>query len=73
VLLAQTLLERKHGSRPVTLIGFSMGARLIYSCLHELERVHSVFLKEAAETASKEAAEATDDSPIAGKDSPVAG
>ena len=40
VLLAETLLERKHGTRPVTLLGFSMGARLIFACLNELGRRH---------------------------------
>ncbi|RZF39059.1 hypothetical protein LSTR_LSTR006596 [Laodelphax striatellus] len=31
--LAQVLLAREHGQRPVTLIGFSLGARVIYYCL----------------------------------------
>jgi len=36
--LARSLLESQAGSRPVVLVGFSMGARCIYSCLKELAR-----------------------------------
>ncbi|XP_059178299.1 transmembrane and coiled-coil domain-containing protein 4-like [Physella acuta] len=34
--LAEVLLARQQGNRPVTLIGFSLGARVIFSCLEEL-------------------------------------
>ncbi|KAE8594681.1 hypothetical protein XENTR_v10019744 [Xenopus tropicalis] len=34
--LAHILLSRQQGRRPVTLIGFSLGARVIYFCLQEL-------------------------------------
>ena len=36
LILADSLIDRNLGSRPVTLVGFSIGARVIISCLKEL-------------------------------------
>jgi hypothetical protein len=38
LILADSLIDRNLGSRPITLVGFSLGARVIYSCLRELAR-----------------------------------
>ena len=35
-ILADSLIDRHLGNRPVTLLGFSLGSRLIFSCLQEL-------------------------------------
>ncbi|CAI5756000.1 unnamed protein product [Candida verbasci] len=37
-LLAKTILSGNLGVRPITLVGFSLGARLIYSCLIEMSK-----------------------------------
>ncbi|KAJ5678263.1 uncharacterized protein N7477_003896 [Penicillium maclennaniae] len=36
LILADSLIDRNLGHRPVTLLGFSLGARVIFSCLKEL-------------------------------------
>lgn len=38
-MLANLLASRAHGHRPVTLIGFGIGARLIFKCLLALEKM----------------------------------
>ncbi|KAH6998145.1 hypothetical protein BKA56DRAFT_566973 [Ilyonectria sp. MPI-CAGE-AT-0026] len=35
-ILADSLIERNLGTRPITLVGYSIGARVIFSCLLEL-------------------------------------
>ncbi|RLV91863.1 Phenylalanine--tRNA ligase beta subunit [Spathaspora sp. JA1] len=37
-ILAETLIAGNVGIRPITLVGFSLGSRVIYSCLIELSR-----------------------------------
>ena len=36
LILADSLISRNLGARPITLVGFSLGARLVFSCLKEL-------------------------------------
>lgn len=36
LILADSLIDRHLGQRPITLLGFSLGSRLIFSCLKEL-------------------------------------
>lgn len=36
LILADSLIERNLGARPITLVGFSLGSRVIFSCLKEL-------------------------------------
>lgn len=58
-VLADILMTRALGVRPMTLIGFSLGARMIFYCLEELAKqkaygiVQDVFLLGATVTASK--------------------
>ena len=37
-ILAETIISGNLGVRPITLVGFSLGSRLIYSCLIEMAR-----------------------------------
>ena len=43
VELAKNLIDSNAGHRPVVLVGFSMGARVIYSCLKELSRHQEIW------------------------------
>jgi hypothetical protein len=47
-VLAHALIDSVQGKRPVTLIGYSIGARVIYSCLIELADQHAFGLVETA-------------------------
>lgn len=38
LILADSLIERSLGTRPITLVGYSLGSRVIFSCLQELAR-----------------------------------
>lgn len=38
LVLADSLIDRNLGTRPITLVGYSLGARVIFSCLLELAR-----------------------------------
>lgn len=58
-VLADVLLNHAQGYRPVSLVGFSLGARVIFYCLQELARVkaygivENVYIFGAPVTASK--------------------
>ncbi|KAF4555880.1 Hypothetical protein D9617_2g058450 [Elsinoe fawcettii] len=60
LILADSLMDRNLGSRPITLCGFSIGARVIYSCLKELAKrnqyglVQNVYLYGSPMVASKD-------------------
>ncbi|KAM5355774.1 hypothetical protein ACJ41O_002420 [Fusarium nematophilum] len=41
-ILADSLLERNLGTRPITLVGFSIGARVVFSCLQELAKKSAI-------------------------------
>ena len=47
-VLADALINKVQGERPVTLVGYSLGARVIYSCLEELARREAFGLVESA-------------------------
>jgi hypothetical protein len=47
-VLAHALISRAQGERPVTLVGYSLGARVIYSCLLELAEQNAFGLIESA-------------------------
>lgn len=47
-VLAHALMDGVQGKRPVTLMGYSIGARVIYSCLVELAEQNAFGLVEAA-------------------------
>ncbi|OCB90378.1 DUF726-domain-containing protein [Sanghuangporus baumii] len=60
LVLADVLIQRHLGVRPITLVGFSLGARTIFYCLLELAKrkaygiVQDVFMLGATLTASKQ-------------------
>lgn len=60
LILADSLTDRNLGSRPVTLVGFSIGARVIFGCLRELANkgqcglVQNVYLFGTPVVASKD-------------------
>ncbi len=60
LILADSLIDRNLGARPVTLVGFSLGARVIHNCLRELAArgavglVQNVFLFGSPVVAKKE-------------------
>lgn len=46
-VLADALINKAQGERPVTLIGYSLGSRLIFSCLQNLEKRNAYGLVES--------------------------
>lgn len=44
LILADSIIDRNLGVRPITLVGFSLGSRVIFSCLKELSRRGAVGL-----------------------------
>ncbi|KAI9316420.1 hypothetical protein BX666DRAFT_2044375, partial [Dichotomocladium elegans] len=46
LVLADTIMNRNLGARPVTLVGYSLGARVIFFCLVELARMKAFGLIE---------------------------
>ena len=41
VVLAETLIEKIHGNRPVTLLGVSHGAQVVFSCMQHLVKLQA--------------------------------
>jgi hypothetical protein len=60
LILADSLIDRNLGVRPITLVGFSLGSRVIFSCLKELAKrgalglVQNVYLFGSPIVAKKE-------------------
>jgi len=54
ILLAQSLLDSNAGHRPVSLIGFSFGARMIVACLKELARNQAIWERQQEENDTEE-------------------
>lgn len=52
--LAQSLLDNNAGHRPVSLVGYSFGARIIYACLKELARHQSIWEEMQSSKGTKE-------------------
>jgi predicted alpha/beta-fold hydrolase len=48
IMLAEVLLNREHGGRPVTLIGCSLGGRVLLACLEEMSRRHEMWEQKEA-------------------------
>lgn len=47
-VLADALINKAQGERPVTLVGYSLGAKVIYTCLHRLAERKAFGLIESA-------------------------
>ncbi|KAI9737276.1 MAG: hypothetical protein M1818_005809 [Claussenomyces sp. TS43310] len=47
LVLADALINKAQGERPVTLVGYSLGARMVYSCLMSLAERHAFGLIES--------------------------
>lgn len=60
LILADSLIDRNLGTRPITFVGYSLGSRVIFSCLKELARkgayglVQNVYLFGSPIVAKKE-------------------
>jgi hypothetical protein len=60
LILADSLIDRNLGTRPITFVGYSLGSRVIFSCLRELSRkgayglVQNVYLFGSPVVASKD-------------------